>query len=73
MSKSIYHQIIDLGERAEHMADVLLRERNHELHRIGVVLRDLSLTVAQVLTDDVHKRIAELEQRNEQRWRILDP
>lgn len=41
------------------MADVLLRQReNHELHRVGVVLRDLSITVAQVLSEDVNKRNA---------------
>jgi hypothetical protein len=44
MSKSLYHQIIDLGERAEHTASVLQREPNHELHRIGVVLRDFANT-----------------------------
>jgi hypothetical protein len=61
MSKSIYNQIIDLGERAEHMADALLRDPNHKYHRIGVVCRDMSLTIAQVLSADVNKRLAELE------------
>jgi hypothetical protein len=61
MSKSIYNQIIDLGERAEHMADALLRDPNHKYQRIGVVCRDMSLTIAQVLSADVNKRLAELE------------
>jgi hypothetical protein len=57
--KSLYNQIVDMGERAEHMADVLLRERDdHGMHRIGVCLRD---NVAD-LSDDVHIRLAKLEQ-----------
>jgi hypothetical protein len=59
-NKSLYLELIDLGETAERIADVLLRERNHSMHRIGVVPRDVSLTIAQVLTDDVNKRLAEL-------------
>jgi hypothetical protein len=49
MSKPLLHQIIDLGERAEHMAILLLREPNYELHRTGVVLRDFANTVADSL------------------------
>jgi hypothetical protein len=60
--KSLYHQIVDLGERSELMADALLRDPNHKYHRIGVCCRDMSLTIAQVLSDDVSKRLAELEQ-----------
>jgi hypothetical protein len=61
MSKSLYHQIIDLGERAEHVASVLLREPNRELHRIGVVLRDFANTVAdslKALPESTRKHIA---------------
>jgi hypothetical protein len=58
---NLYLEIVNFGERAEQVADHLLRQRHdHKLHRVGVALRDLSLTVAQVLSDDVNKRLAEL-------------
>jgi hypothetical protein len=47
---SLHHQLSDLGERADQIADVLLREQHHELHRVGVACRDLSLTIVQALS-----------------------
>jgi hypothetical protein len=41
---NVYDQAADMAHRADELAIMLLRERSHELHRIGVVLRDLSLT-----------------------------
>jgi hypothetical protein len=63
--KSAYHQLCDIGEQTDKIADVLLRERDHNLHRIGVVCRDMSLTIVQALTSlsvETRKHIAELEQ-----------
>jgi hypothetical protein len=58
----IYSRIIDIGEQAERMADILLRQTaDHNLHRVGVCCRDLSNTVAQALSqlsDETRKKIA---------------
>jgi hypothetical protein len=47
---SVYEKAADMAHRADELSIMLLREPNHELHRIGVVLRDLSLTIADALT-----------------------
>jgi hypothetical protein len=46
---SIYDKAADMAHRADELAIMLLREPNHELHRIGVVLRDFANTVADSL------------------------
>jgi hypothetical protein len=48
--QQIMHRAIDMGEDASKLADMPLRQPNHELHRVGVSLRDLSLSIAQSLT-----------------------
>ena len=48
--QQIMHRAIDMGEDASKLADILLRQPNHELHHIGVSLRDMSLTIAQAQT-----------------------
>jgi hypothetical protein len=55
----IYHKSIDAGQNASRIADYCLR--SDEMHRLGVSLRDLSLSIAQALTslsDETRKRIA---------------
>lgn len=47
---SVYERAADMAHRADELSIMLLREPNYELHRIGVVLRDLSLTIADALT-----------------------
>jgi hypothetical protein len=62
---SIYDTAADMAHRADELAILLLRQPNHDLHRIAVVLRDLHLTIVQAmasLSDDVHKRIEKLEE-----------
>jgi hypothetical protein len=57
----IYHKSIDAGQNASRIADYCLRSDDHEMHRLGVSLRDLSLSIAQALTslsDETRKRIA---------------
>jgi hypothetical protein len=61
---NFYHELCDMGQRAEKIADILLRQRDHNSHRLGVVLRDLSQTIAQALTSlspEARKRIANME------------
>lgn len=37
---NVYDKAGEMAHRADELAIMLLRERSHELHRIGVVLRD---------------------------------
>lgn len=58
---NVYDTAADMAHRADELAIMLLRERSHELHRIGVVLRDLHLTIVQALSalsDETRKKIA---------------
>jgi hypothetical protein len=48
--QQIMHRAIDMGEDASKLADMLPRQPNHELHRVGVSLRDMSLSITQSLT-----------------------
>jgi hypothetical protein len=48
--QQIMSRAIDLGEDASKLADMLLRQPNHELHRVGVSLRDMGLSITQSLT-----------------------
>jgi hypothetical protein len=57
---NVYDKAGEMAHRADELAIMLLRERSHELHRIGVVLRDLHLTIVQgmsALSDETRKKI----------------
>jgi hypothetical protein len=59
--KSIFHQLCDLGERAEQIADAMQREPNHKLHHACVACRDFSNQIGTALAEAANKRLAVTE------------
>jgi hypothetical protein len=72
---SVYDTAADMAHRADELSIMLLRERSHELNRIGNVLRDLHLAIVQglsALSDETRQKIASNQMGVNGMWSLLE-